>query len=186
MRILIISILSIFLLPKSSSAQLNVGGGSASIAILNDDKSGLNTRFMGLNGFIELPIKTYSLHAGYSYYIPIEPDKDNLPQIEELSVIHFYLGKVFRQGQRFQIPLYVGSGKYDSKGDINFDNWSVAAKLGGRLYISSRIALFTEASANYIIAPNFTYTNAIGIEETSNLNPIKIQLNIGVAYSYLK
>ncbi len=172
--------------PNLCWAQLNLAGASASIANLNDNTSELNTNFIGGNAFIEFPIQTFSTRAEYSYYVPTSTDKDNLPKIDQMSIIHLYIGKVLRQGQRFQIPLYIGGGKYDSEGDINFDNWDIGAKLGARLYVSPRVAVFADFSAHYVLATDFTYTNILGVEETADLKPISTHLNIGVAISYLK
>jgi hypothetical protein len=184
--ILSILIFTFLLSSNISMAQLNMAGVSASFANINDSTSDLNTNLIGLNGFIEFPVQGISTRIEYSYFVPTNSNKDNLPKIEQLSFAHLYLGKVLRQGQRFQIPLYIGAGNYNSKGDIKFDNWDIGAKIGGRMYVTPRVAIFADVSAHYILATDFTYTNKMGIEETSNLKPITTHINFGVTFSYLK
>lgn len=183
---LLFPIIILFTVSNTCFAQLNLAGGSGSIANVNDNTSELNTNLLGINAFIEIPIQTFSARAEYSFYSPTSSDKDNLPKIDELSFVQLYAGKVLRQGQRFQIPLFVGGGKYNSKGDIKFDSWDIGAKIGARMYVAPRVAVFLDLSAHYILATDFTYTNNLGIEETSDLSPITTHLNFGVAYSYIK
>ena len=186
-KIKIVSIILVFTFCcQGISAQLNLLGASTSIAHINDNVSGLKTNLKGLNAFVEIPLQTYSIRAEYSYYVPMGCQIDNMQMLDQLSILHLYGGKVLGQGHRFQFPVFVGLGRYISKGDLNFKNLDVGAKLGIRMYLTSRISLFTDLSAHFIFAPKFNYIDNMGMRQTSNLAPLSAHLNIGVAYTYSK
>ena len=174
------------LFSNMSEAQLNLVGISASYANISDNTSELNTNLKGFNLSIELPVKTFLTRLEYSYFTPSGASENNLPKIDQIYFAQVYIGKIIKQGQRLQFPLFIGAGKYLSKGNIKFDNWDIGARAGARFYIAPRVAIFADASVHYLLAPDFTYTNNKGMEETSDLNPICTHLHIGVAFSYLK
>lgn len=185
-RILPITVIILFLFSSNANAQLNLIGLSASTANINESSSDLNTQLMGLAGFVEFPLQNISAQLEYSYYTPTSKHENNLPEIEDLVTINMYIGKILRHGQQFQIPLHIGGGRTISNGDIKFKNIDIGAKVGARYYFAPRFAVFSNVSANYVLASDFTYTNKMGISETSDLKPLLVHLNFGIAFSYLK
>ena len=169
-----------------TQSQLKVGGLSGSFGHIFNNESNLSTNLVGLIGSVEYPVKGISMRVEYGYFVPTESHKNNIPELEDIANINFYIGNIIRKGEPLQFPFFVGVGKTFSKGDLTIEAWGATARAEMRYYFSPRIALFTGVSANYAFASNQVYLDELGIEKTSNLNLIIPQFHIGVIYCYQK
>lgn len=181
-KIQLLFLLLIFAI-DTSNAQDRLGGLSASYANITAEKAGLNTDFIGFTASYELIENGFSIRGEYGFFRPEPSEQNKLPQISKLTIAQVYFGKIVRPRKTLQIPIYIGAGYYGSQGDINFGNFSAGGRAGLRLNLSGRFVVFSELSAHYILADDFSYQDIFGTRVTDDLDPIATHIHVGIGLS---
>lgn len=168
----------------TSYAQLNMAGFGLSQGYFQtkDAPVNINNTLNGGHAFIETPLGKYSFRADIAYLVRFGEAKGYADNIDNLLHIRIGYGKVIGEGKKFQIPLFGSVGYYGTQGDLVLKNYAVGARAGFRLFVSNKVAVFAEASGDYIFGKEAEFVNPAIV----NVKPIHTQLNIGVMYMYLQ
>ncbi|WP_282782813.1 hypothetical protein [Phaeodactylibacter xiamenensis] len=167
---------------NKGSAQLNIANLSGAYLNIREDKANLNENLFGPSLQIEAPFQSINFAFRVSYFTPAN-------QHSRFDYIYSWRiggGKVLNNGHRFQFPIYLGIGKYNSKGDFSFGNYSYNAETGLRFFLTNRLALHSTIGYNFLLAPNFTYTDQSGDQVSRDLTAKCTVFSIGISFSYRK
>ncbi len=162
-----------FLSTSFLSAQLRVISATGMVAQLNEATRDISETLLGGALSIDYPVGPVTLRGDVFYATPGNND-NSTAALDYLFGYRGYVGYVIGDGNRFQIPIFAGLGiAYRSEGDLTLNRGGFSGRIGARYFLTSDLAL----------------VGNVGYDRLSRINelaPTVLQLNVGLAYSYMR